>query len=99
VSELAAAITACKSGVRINVHAQPGAKHTEIMGLHGSAIKIRVHAPPVDGKANEELRCFLAEQLKVNKQAVTLYKGDKNRAKVFEIHGITKEHAVSCLLA
>jgi uncharacterized protein (TIGR00251 family) len=42
---------------------QPGAKRTEIAGLHGEALKIRLAAPPVEGKANAALRAFIAERL------------------------------------
>jgi uncharacterized protein (TIGR00251 family) len=42
------------------LHVQPGAKRTEVAGVHGDALKIRLAAPPVDGKANAELVRFLA---------------------------------------
>ena len=45
----------------LNLHIQPNATRTEFVGLHGEAIKIRLHAPPVDGKANQELCRFLAD--------------------------------------
>ena len=54
-------------GVVLRLHIQPGAKKTEIAGLHGEALKIRLAAPPVDGKANACLVEFLARQLGVAK--------------------------------
>ena len=49
----------------LTLHIQPGAKKTEVVGLHGDALKIRLAAPPVDGKANQALIGFIAERLKV----------------------------------
>ena len=49
--------------VLLTLHIQPGAKKTEVVGLHGDALKIRLASPPVDGKANEALIAFLAEKL------------------------------------
>lgn len=85
-------------GVRISVHAQPGARKTELMGLHGDAIKIRVHAPPLDGRANEELIHFLADQVGVPRSHVTLVRGEKSRTKIFEIQGVSGENVTSRLL-
>ena len=53
------------NGVLLRLHVQPGAKHTEVAGLYGEALKIRLAAPPVDGKANACLIAFLADRLGV----------------------------------
>ena len=50
----------------LTLHIQPGAKKTEVVGLHGDAVKIRLAAPPVDGKANQALIGFIAERLGVS---------------------------------
>jgi uncharacterized protein (TIGR00251 family) len=94
-----AAITSVDGGVRISVHAQPGAKKTEVAGLHGNAIKIRIQAPPLEGRANDELIRFLAEVLDVPRAHVTLYRGDKSRTKVFSIIGVDEASARRSLLA
>ena len=73
--------------VTITVHAQPGAKRTEIHGLHGDAIKIRVAAPPLEGRANEELIKFLAQAFAVPQRKVRLLSGDSSRHKRFAITG------------
>ena len=52
-----------------------------MVGLHGDALKVRVASPPVDGKANEALVAFIADQLGLPKRAVQLVKGDTSRAK------------------
>jgi uncharacterized protein (TIGR00251 family) len=85
-------------GVRVNVHAQPGAKRTELSGRHGDAIKIRIQAPPVDGRANEELAKFLADKLGISRSQVRLVRGDKSRSKVFEILEVSTTFVCSVLL-
>jgi uncharacterized protein (TIGR00251 family) len=71
--------------ITLTVHAQPGARHTEVAGVHGAALKIRVASPPVDGKANDELRRFLAEAFGVPRGNVTLVRGDASRQKTLRI--------------
>jgi len=65
----------------LNLHIQPNAARSEFVGLHGAAIKIRLHAPPVDGKANEALCRFLADSFAVKRQAVSLLSGETSRIK------------------
>lgn len=65
----------------LTLHIQPNAVRTEFVGLHGAALKIRLHAPPVDGKANEELCRFLAQSFAVKRQAITLLSGESSRTK------------------
>lgn len=71
------------------LHVQPGAKHTEVAGVHGEAaaarLKIRLAAPPVDGKANAELLRFLAAAFGVPLRAVTLVRGETSRRKTVRI--------------
>ncbi len=69
----------------ITLHIQPGAKKTEVAGLHGEALKIRLAAPPVDGKANAALIGFVAKRLGLAKSAVSLKSGLSSRHKVLEI--------------
>ena len=67
------------------LHVQPGAKRTEVAGTHGDALKIRLAAPPVDGKANAELLRFLAAAFDVPRHAVTLLRGETSRQKAVRI--------------
>jgi uncharacterized protein (TIGR00251 family) len=69
----------------LTIHAQPGAKRTEVAGVHGDALKIRLAAPPVEGKANAELVRFLAEAFAVPARAVTLVRGAASRRKLVRI--------------
>lgn len=63
------------------VHAQPGAKQSGFAGAHGDALKIRLAAPAVDGRANRELCRFLAEACGVAPSAVEITSGEGARAK------------------
>ena len=69
----------------LTLYIQPGAKRTEAAGLHGDALKIRLAAPPVEGKANAALLQFLAGTFAVPLRQVTLKHGVKSRRKVVEI--------------
>lgn len=62
-------------------HLQPGAKRSEFAGFHGERIKIRLHAPPVDGKANTQLIAFLSKAFGVAKNAVKIESGELSRQK------------------
>lgn len=73
--------------ITITLHIQPGAKKTECAGLHGDALKIRLAAPPVDGKANAALVDFIAATLGLPRAAVTLRSGQTSRRKVVEVEG------------
>ncbi|GHU13098.1 UPF0235 protein [Betaproteobacteria bacterium] len=75
-------------GFCLALHIQPGAKKSGVAGLHGEALKIRLAAPPVDGKANAALLAFVAEWLNVPKQAVTLKSGQTSRQKVVRVEGV-----------
>jgi hypothetical protein len=75
-------------GVVLSLHIQPGAKKTEVVGLHGDALKIRLAAPPVDGKANAALIAFLAAKVGAGRTAVSLLSGETSRAKRVRIAGL-----------
>ncbi len=83
--------------ITLTLHIQPGAKSSAVCGQHGEALKIRLAAPPVDGKANAALLAFLADALGVSRQAVKLISGDSNRRKRVEVTGTTAA-AVNALL-
>lgn len=67
------------------LHVQPGARRTEVAGTHGDALKIRLAAPPVDGKANAALIGFMAERLGLSKSGIRLAGGQTSRRKILEI--------------
>ncbi|GAB1369143.1 DUF167 domain-containing protein [Azonexus hydrophilus] len=84
-------------GATLSLHVQPGAKKSECAGLHGEALKIRLAAPPVDGKANEALLRFLAQRLAIPRQQISLKSGQTSRQKVVEIESVTAERLVALL--
>ncbi|MBO3278293.1 DUF167 domain-containing protein [Pseudomonas schmalbachii] len=65
----------------LDCHLQPKASRDEFAGLHGERLKIRLTAPPVEGKANAHLMAFLAKAFGVPKSAVQLISGELNRQK------------------
>jgi len=66
---------------------QPRAARSEIVGMHGEAIKIRLTSPPVDDAANEELIALLARELGITRGAVRIVSGARARSKVVEVVG------------
>lgn len=80
----------CDEGnaVVMTLHIQPAAKKTEIVGAHGDALKIRLAAPPVDGKANQCLIKFIADQLGLRRSSVALISGDATRSKRLRVTDI-----------
>jgi uncharacterized protein len=72
----------------IRVHVIPNAKSDEVVGEHGDAIKIKLRAPAVEGKANTALRRFLAEKLSIPQRAIVLEHGQKSPDKVIRIDGL-----------
>ena len=77
--------------VRFRVHVQPRASRSEVVGLHGDALKVRLSAPPVEGAANDALVEPLAKTFAVGRRAIRIVAGQLSRAKVVEIDGITAE--------
>lgn len=69
------------------LHVQPGAKRTEVSGLHGEALKIRLAAPPIEGRANEALLRFIAERFDVPQREVELLRGGQSRHKMVKVTG------------
>ncbi len=71
----------------LTLHVQPGAKRTEVIGLHGDALKIKVAAAAVEGQANARLLEFLRKAFKVPASRVSVKHGEHARRKVVEIQG------------
>ena len=84
-------------GVTLAVRAQPGAKKTAIVGTYGEGpgaqLKIAVHAPPIEGRANQALIEFLADFFSLSRRSVELVSGESSRSKVFRLRGITPDRA------
>jgi uncharacterized protein len=83
----------------IRVHVIPNAKIDKVVGEHGNAIKVKLRAPAVEGKANAALRRFLAEKLSIPQRAIILERGERSRDKVIHIDGLNEEEVRSRLRA
>ena len=88
-----------KGRITLTLHIQPGAKKTEVAGIYGDALKIRLAAPPVDGKANAALIGFVADRLRLAKSAVSLKSGQSSRRKVLEVTDAPADSAQRLLSA
>ena len=95
-------LRAVAGGVTLAVRAQPGAKKTAITGVYGEGaaaqLKIAVHAPPLEGRANAALIAFLAETFAVPRNAVELVSGELSRSKVILLRGVALAHAELLLM-
>ena len=74
---------------KLAIKAVPNAPRNAVAGWLGDALKVKVHAPALEGRANEELCEFIADTLGLPKRAVTVMLGDKSRQKLLHIDGLT----------
>lgn len=102
MSEITEVFDVLDGMVVLRVHAQPGAGRSAVIGRYGDAVKIRIAAPPVDGRANAALAEFLAKELGLDRSGIELLSGDKSRNKRFRLGGLdpdTAEEALERLVA
>lgn len=71
--------------MKIKIYVQPNSSLSQVVGMHGDAVKIKIKAPPVDGEANEEIIRFLSDYLKISKKNISLKHGLSGRHKLIEI--------------
>ena len=83
-------IAATKTGVMLSVHACPRAAQDQVQGLHGDAVKIRLRAPPTDGRANDALIAFLSQLLDVPTRDLAIVAGHSSRRKRVAVAGATE---------
>jgi uncharacterized protein (TIGR00251 family) len=79
-----------KGGVKLHLFIQPKSSKNEIVGIHDNKLKIKIKAPPVEGKANEELVEFLSDVFAIPKRQVEITKGDTGRNKTVILHGLSE---------
>ena len=91
-------ITIRDGAVSFAVRVQPRASKDEVVGEMNGAIKVRLRAPAVEGRANEALIEFLAGFLKTPKAAVRILSGDRSRNKRVEIRGVTEQQVRELLV-
>jgi uncharacterized protein (TIGR00251 family) len=86
------------TGIALNLHCQPGAKLTKVVGLHDGCLKISLQAPALENKANEMLLAWLSKRLKVPQKQIQMLTGQNSRIKRVEIWGsITPEQIIEAL--
>ena len=86
------------TGFSLKLYIQPGAKTTQVSGLHDGSLKIRLAAPPVEGKANAALMTFLAKCFGCAKREITLLSGDLSRHKVVKVDKLLMKEEITVLL-
>lgn len=86
--ELPPYIVVESDGCLISIKAQPRARETSIVGMHGAELKVRIAAPPVDSAANDALVEYLATTLGCGKRQVILIRGATSRHKVVRVVGV-----------
>ena len=77
--------------ILLKVYLQPKSSKNEIVGAYRDGIKIKVTAPPVEGKANEVLIRFLAKELNVSPSSIEILKGHHSREKTLRISGMVHQ--------
>ena len=87
-----------QGGLTFLVRVQPRASKDEIVGEMGGALKVRLRAPAIEGRANEALVEFLAQLLKTPRAAVRILSGERSRTKRIEIRGVTRQQILGLLV-
>ena len=80
--------------ILLKVHLQPKASRNEIVGPYRDGIKVKVTAPPIEGKANEALIRFLAKELGISMSSIEILKGLHSREKTLRISGTLDQELV-----
>jgi uncharacterized protein (TIGR00251 family) len=88
-------VTEKNGAVTFKIRAQPRAAKSEIVGEYNGALKVRIAAPPVDGKANDECKKFFSKLFCLSSSDVEIVAGDSSRDKIIRLHDIT----ANCVLA
>jgi uncharacterized protein (TIGR00251 family) len=85
------------SGCRLEIKAVPNAPRSEVVGWLGPALKVKLHAPPVEGKANHELSAFVADILGISRRSVRVDHGATSRKKLLLIDNLSPDEVYSKL--
>lgn len=86
-----------EQGILLELHIQPQSSKNAVIGLHGSRLKVKIDAPPVDGKANQALIAFFSDIFDLPKSRIELVHGESSRAKTLFVPGLTQEIAQNAL--
>ncbi|MGD9580588.1 MAG: DUF167 domain-containing protein [Vampirovibrionia bacterium] len=88
---MSAKITKLDSGIRFNIRVVPKSSHNNLSVMDEGVVKLKINAPPVDGKANQACVKFLASVFSVSKSQVNIVTGLKSKTKIVEIFGNPEE--------
>lgn len=88
--------TAGQSKIVVQVHAN--ASRNEVVGMVGGVLKVKIAAPPVEGKANKRLIEFLCARLEVSKSRISIIKGETSRNKIIVVEGLDGDEVMKRLL-
>jgi len=91
------AIESLAEGCRIHLHVAPRASRTRVMGLYDGRVKLAVAAPPVEGRANDEIVKFLARALAVGRDAIRFVSGETGKRKTVVVAGLDAADAIARL--
>jgi uncharacterized protein (TIGR00251 family) len=97
--DLSAAVREVPGGIELSVFCQPKAARSALIGMHGGALKAKVKAPPVEGKANQALLDLLAGALGVPRGRLTLVSGEQSRNKRVRVDGVDATTALGAIMA
>jgi len=84
-------------GTLIHVKVLPRSSRNEIVGMEAEVLKVKLTAPPVEGKANQALRSFLAKRLGLGKGRVEIVSGERSRLKSVSILGLSEKETLALL--
>lgn len=89
--------------ITVTLYVQPGAKKSQVMGMHGDYIKISLNAPPVDGQANAALLSWLSKKFGLKIRQLSVLRGEKSRIKTIAINlpsesQLTQDNLIGLLL-
>ena len=79
--------------VIVDIHVIPNASRTQADGAHDGALRVRLHAPPIDGKANSALIAWLADTLNISKRHVELIRGQTSKRKQLRVNAAACDKA------
>jgi uncharacterized protein len=82
-----------EASTRLRLRVSPGARRSELVGRHGDGWKVRVTAPPEDGRANNAVLDLLARRLDLPRRALSIVSGHTAREKVVRMEGIDREES------
>jgi|OpeIllAssembly_1097287.scaffolds.fasta_scaffold1085544_2 hypothetical protein len=90
-------LTESPAGIAFSVHVQPRASRTEVCGLQGDALKVRLTSPPVEDAANRQLAEFIAKKAGIARSRVSIIAGTKSRHKTVLVSGIDLQSLLAAL--